>query len=130
MSQLFNSKLSFSPRESIRLKIYRVVFLFSICGAVVSCSTTTVTEESVPEPIPTVTYFCSDTTEIKISRSPNSVPPSVTLTIDGQSAVLKQGPAASGVKFSDGKLTWWERGTTGMVMLGNETIHRECRRIS
>ena len=127
MSPQTSSNLASPKGSPLETLISRVFFLSLVCTAIISCSTPSEPEENVTNEVPPVTYFCSDTTEIKISRSPTSVPPTVTLTIDGESAVLEQGPAASGAKFSDGNLTWWEKGDTGLIMLGNETIHRDCR---
>ena len=53
-----------------------------------------------------------------------------TLTIGGESSALPQVEAASGAKYSDGTLTWWEKGDTGLVMQGDSVSLRDCRRAS
>jgi putative lipoprotein len=53
---------------------------------------------------------------------------SVRLTFPDQRAVvLPQAISASGARYSDGTLTFWNKGTEAVVQQGDSTIYRACR---
>ena len=40
--------------------------------------------------------------------------------------ILENIPSGSGVKYSDGKHTWWTKGASGFLEIDNVTILRNC----
>ena len=52
---------------------------------------------------------------------------SVMMTISGKWYYLPKVPAASGVKYSDGKNTFWWKGESATIELDQKIIYRNCR---
>jgi len=53
---------------------------------------------------------------------------SVRLTFpDHRTVVLPQAISASGARYSDGALTFWNKGTEAIVQQGDSTLYRACR---
>ena len=98
----------------------------TLCAMLLAALTMSCSTSPAPSVADSVTYTCGDASEIQIARSANRV----TLTIGGESSALPQVEAASGAKYSDGTLTWWEKGDTGLVMQGDSVSLRDCRRAS
>jgi membrane-bound inhibitor of C-type lysozyme len=99
------------------------IFLILPIAALISCNTTpTATAAS------TFTYTCADGGEVQVAHSSDGTASSVTLTFEGDSAILAQVRAASGAKYSNGSLTWWEKGDSGMVLRDDKVVRRDCRK--
>ena len=94
------------------------VFAVLLTGASVSCATSSTTV-----PANAIGYTC-DAGKIQIERTADSV----TLTVQGERSLLPRVEAASGAKYSDGKLTWWEKGDSGFVMQDESITLRDCRK--
>lgn len=47
----------------------------------------------------------------------------------GWSHLLPQVPAASGAKYSDGKVTFWNKGSTAFMEEGGALTRRDCKEV-
>ena len=105
--------------------IYRIC-IFGIAFLLTSCSGKQgILYESIQDP-PFI-YTCSDGSIIKVKyRHPEERQPSAEVEIDGVSTTLEKVRSASGSKYSNGLLVWWEKGGTGFVQLSGQIVKREC----
>ncbi|AUH00518.1 MliC family protein [Pectobacteriaceae bacterium CE70] len=50
----------------------------------------------------------------------------VTFLLDGELHTLQQTPSASGVRYSDGKYTFWSKGNHAFIQRGSNIIVNDC----
>jgi membrane-bound inhibitor of C-type lysozyme len=72
----------------------------------------------------TYVYTCSDGTRIEVvySKERNYA----RVRIGDATYELKQVPAASGTKYSGGKVVFWNKGRGALVQIGGEIVHEGC----
>jgi membrane-bound inhibitor of C-type lysozyme len=82
--------------------------------------------EGVGGPVATpIRYLCADGSSATATYD-NAVQPKVTIVAGSAMYHLNSVPSASGAKYSDGKVSWWTRGSEAYFELnGVSTI---CRR--
>ncbi len=73
---------------------------------------------------PTFEYFCSDSRHVTVSYLKAPATGRATVEVGEVTYDLPQVVAASGARFSDGKVTWWEHG--GQASLSREGANTEC----
>jgi membrane-bound inhibitor of C-type lysozyme len=66
----------------------------------------------------TVNYFCADGRRLVVTYINDLDPVSASVVVAGNTYVLPQVVAASGARYSDGKVTWWNKGREGTLELG------------
>ncbi len=72
-------------------------------------------------------YTCSDGSIIKVKyKHLKEGQPSAVVEIDGVSTTLERVRSASGSKYSNNLLVWWEKGDTGFVQLHGQVVKCEC----
>ena len=77
-----------------------------------------------------ITYICTDGNEIQVRYINTDEKSSAIVTVNGDGTRLEQIRAASGAKYSNGNLTWWEKGGTGLLMQNDEITKRDCKALS
>ena len=75
----------------------------------------------------TITYVCDDGSEIQVRYLNSDGQSSAILTRNGNSRTLDQIRAASGSKYGDASLTWWEKGGSSLLIDTQASIRQECR---
>lgn len=50
-----------------------------------------------------------------------------TMRLGGKTYRLKHVPAASGTKYSDGKVVFWNKGDEALIEINGEMVHDGCR---
>ena len=74
-------------------------------------------------------YACADGYEFSVRFSGADDPGDVALFDDGSGAVkLPRAPAASGARYSNGAIAFWEKGDSAMILRGDEAVHIDCTR--
>jgi membrane-bound inhibitor of C-type lysozyme len=66
----------------------------------------------------TVNYFCADGRRLAVTYVNDLEPGSVQIVVAGNSYVLPHVMSGSGARYSDGKITWWNKGREGSLELG------------
>jgi membrane-bound inhibitor of C-type lysozyme len=66
----------------------------------------------------TVNYFCADGRRLAVTYVSDLEPGSARVAVGGNTYVLPQVVSASGARYSDGKITWWNKGREGTLELG------------
>jgi membrane-bound inhibitor of C-type lysozyme len=66
----------------------------------------------------TVSYFCADGRRLAVTYVNDLEPGSARVVVAGNAYVLPQVVSGSGARYSDGKITWWNKGREGTLELG------------
>jgi membrane-bound inhibitor of C-type lysozyme len=66
----------------------------------------------------TVSYFCADGRRMAVTYVNDLDPGSARVVVAGNTYVLPQVMSGSGARYSDGKITWWNKGREGTLELG------------
>jgi len=69
-------------------------------------------------------FACSDGTRVEVVFSEKR--DRATMRIGDKSYKLKQIPAASGAKYSDGKVVFWNKGRGAYIEIGGEVVYDGC----
>ncbi len=72
-----------------------------------------------------ISYACPDGTSFQLTLLEGAG--MARLALDGETIELKQEPAASGMKYSDGTWTFHGKGPEALIMRGEETVHSDCK---
>jgi membrane-bound inhibitor of C-type lysozyme len=73
---------------------------------------------------PTLEYFCSDSRNLTVTYFSAPAPGHARLVADDETYELPHVTSASGARFSDGKVDWWEHG--GKAELSRDGASAEC----
>lgn len=75
-------------------------------------------------PVNTLHYTCGTLPlTVKLDNSKSEV----SLILDGQPLVLKQQPAASGTRYSDGHYSFWSKGDSAFIERNDKVIINDCQ---
>ena len=72
----------------------------------------------------TFTYTCDEGKKFKIVMSPDVN--EVILKLDGKSYTLPRAISASGARYSDGKVTYWSKGDSAFIDIGDKRVCNNC----
>ena len=103
--------------------ICRGILIPGIMLSVIACSAAKAAGEPSESRTP-VLYSCSDGTIVSVREYHT---PGIALETDGFSGVLEHVRSASGSRYSDGAVEWWEKGGTGFLRKNGQIIKRDCR---
>ena len=104
-----------------QLKFYRilVVFLFAAGTGPIYAGESASSHS--------IAYSCEDGSEIQVEYVSANGQSTAVLKRDGITLTLEQVRAASGTKFSDGTLTWWEKGGESLLIEDNISRQYQCK---
>jgi membrane-bound inhibitor of C-type lysozyme len=96
--------------------------VFCLCVVLAMCTPFIGCEEE--QPGAEYKYVCSAGKRIYVSVSEDGE--RATVRYLGDTFKLKAVPSDSGVKFSDGKVDFWSKGTEAFLQIGGETVCDGC----
>lgn len=70
-------------------------------------------------------YRCSEGVVVRVVFSETDE--TATIRLAGKTYKLKLVPAASGAKYTDGKVVFWNKGSEAMILVNGELVHDGCR---
>lgn len=76
------------------------------------------------EQVKTLHYICGT---LPLTVTLNNSQSEVSLILDGQPLVLKQQPAASGTRYSDGHYVFWSKGDNAFIERNDRIIINDCQ---
>ncbi|WP_026972737.1 MliC family protein [Aliagarivorans marinus] len=75
-------------------------------------------------------YRCAEVEEVSLSLSRDKYDKQqLELQYGNLQIQLKQVPAASGAKFSDGHYQWWEKGDKAVLLADNQLLLSQCEKV-
>ena len=74
-----------------------------------------------------VIYTCDSGNQIGVRYRNTDDKSTALLSWNGNSTKLQRIRAASGAKYRNDALTWWEKGGTGLLMQNDRTVERDCK---
>ena len=81
-----------------------------------------------PDAVPqTFTFHCDDGSSVVLTY-PNAEEAAAraTLHLDGEDFPIERLPAASGARYGNGRLIWWEKGGVAFIEVDGERIRNDC----
>lgn len=95
-----------------------------LAGMLVALSGCSHFQTASQEQVKTLHYTCGTLPlTVKLDNSQSEVH----LILDGRPLVLKQQPAASGARYSDGHYVFWSRGDSAFIERNDKIIINDCQ---
>ena len=106
--------------------IKNFIFILAIVLFVTGC-TDTAGEGENPEPINRIAYKCENGQKLNISYfSTQKDTLYIQMLVEGIKYDLKRVHSASGEKYSNGKQTWWAKGSSGFFQVDDVIRMKNC----
>ncbi len=87
----------------------------------------TIEKKQNPAPASSIDYTCTDGEKLSVSYFPTGENVQrARIQFEGAQFDLERVPSASGEKYSDGKHTWWAKGSSGFFEVDDVIIIRDC----
>ena len=88
----------------------------------------TIEKQLNPAPASSTDYTCTDGKKLSVTYFPTgeNVQRRARIQFEGAQFDLERVPSASGEKYSDGKHSWWAKGSSGFFEKDNVITMRDC----
>ena len=106
--------------------IKNFIFILAIVLSITNC-TNTEKEEKYPDAINSIEYKCENGEKLSISYfSTQKDTLTIQIVVEGIRYDLKRVHSASGDTYSNGKQTWWSKGSSGFFQVDDVITIRNC----
>jgi len=106
--------------------IKNYIFTISIVFSFIDCANATEKEKS-PKQINSIEYKCENGQKLNILYNPiKKDSPYIQIEVEDLKYDLKRVHSASGEKYSNGKQSWWAKGSSGFFQVNNVVTMRNC----